>query len=96
MSFLEEMFKENEKRIKKVTEKVSGFENGIAISGLTYGFVECTLSEAQAFSTTTLEYRHISDARKSGEGVGLGTGLPAFYDVSSASWVDLMGNVITT
>jgi len=52
------------------------------------------LAEALQFDTVNTEYRHITNARKSGEGVGVGTGLPAFYDISSGVWCDFMGNPI--
>ena len=95
MSMLEILFEKNGSKIKELSTKVSTIEGQSSVSGLTYSFVVCTLSEAQAFGTTSTEYRHISDARKSSEGVGFGTGLPAFYDVSSGVWVDMSGSPIT-
>jgi len=95
MSMLERLFERNEEKIKEVSTRISVVEGQSAISGMTYSFVVCTLAEAQAFGATSTEYRHISNARKSGEGVGVGTGLPAFYDVSSGVWVDMSGSPIT-
>lgn len=95
MSMLEILFEKNDSKIEELSTRVSIVEGQSAVSGLTYSFVVCTLSEAQAFGATSTEYRHISDARKSGEGVGVGTGLPAFYDVSSGVWVDMLGSPIT-
>lgn len=94
MNLLEKLFDDNKKQISKVNEEVDIIRKQNTVSGISYGFVECTLSEAQAFTTLNFEVRFITNARKSGEGVGLGTGLPAFYDASSSSWLDFTGSVI--
>lgn len=68
------------------------------VVGAAYGFPVSTLANAPLAADGQITYavRFISDARKSGEGVGLGTGLPAFYDPASDSWLDFTGVGITT
>ncbi len=94
MSLVEKLYNKNKKQIDEVNNKVNRLKDS-KTSGFTYGFVSSTLSEAQATTTTIFTLRFITDARKSGEGVGNGTGLPAFYDPDSSTWVDFSGVAIT-
>lgn len=89
------IFKENQAQIDSINEEVKSIKDSIVVSDFTYGFVKVTYAEAVALGVTKTQYYHITDARKSGEGAGNGTGLPAFYDESSSSWVDMLGNPIT-
>lgn len=95
MSLIEELFLINKKEIQEVKEEFGGRIKTKNVSGITYSFVSCTLSQAQSFSASNGELRFITDARKSGETAGNGTGLPAFYDEGSLSWVDFLGTAIT-
>lgn len=94
MFFIDELFKQNKRNIESFNNQFSDINSSKQVSSFTYCFVSCTLAEALQFDTVTTEYRHITDARKSGEGAGLGTGLPAFYDVDTSVWCDFMGNPI--
>lgn len=37
----------------------------------------------------------VSDGRKSGEGAGLGTGVPAYYDATAGDWLNFFDNAVT-
>jgi hypothetical protein len=37
----------------------------------------------------------VSDGRKGGEGIGAGTGVPAFYDATAAAWLNFFDNAAT-
>jgi hypothetical protein len=94
MSVIEELFEINKREIQQNRDDIKVIQQDKPVSGFTYGFIESTLAEALAFPTTTWEVRIITNARKSGEGAGVGTGLPAFYDPSSAAWLDFSGSAI--
>lgn len=63
---------------------------GENISGVAFQFPVSTLATAPlaADGMTTYAARFISDGRKSGEGAGLGTGVPAYYDAATDSWLN--------
>lgn len=94
MSLIEELFKINKKSIKDLNTGIQDIKSTKQVSSFTNSFVSSTLAEAQAFSPVTTEYKHITNARKSGETAGNGTGLPAFYDISSGVWCDFTGSPI--
>lgn len=63
-------------------------------AGQAFAFPTSTLANAPlaADGMATFAVRYISDGRKSGEGAGAGTGLPAWYDASSDSWLTFYDN----
>lgn len=96
MNLIEELFKKNKNYISQVDARLSKVSEDKEVSSFTYSFVKSTLAEANGFEPVDLQIRFITDARKSGEGAGNGTGLPAFWDYQSVTpeWVDFMGNPI--
>ncbi len=94
-SILELAFAKNQERIDKINEDIKEQDSSYFVSQTTYSFVACTLAEALQFGDVPRQLRFITNARKSGEGVGAGTGLPAFYNDATNTWVDFMGNAIT-
>lgn len=59
-----------------------------------YAFPQTTLANAPlaADGMTTAEMRFITDGRKGGESAGNGTGVPAYYDPTSDSWLNFYDN----
>lgn len=96
ISLIEELFKKNKERIDNNKTSIDRLRESGEVSSFTYSFVQSTLTEANAFTPVDLQVRFITNARKSGEGVGAGTGLPAFWDYQAVTpqWVDFMGNPI--
>ena len=92
-TIIEELFNRNKKRIEENAYEIGKIKNN-PVSSFTYSFAKSTLAEAQQFTLTDVQFRFITNARKSGEGAGLGTGLPAFYDPSSGNWKDFTGTDI--
>lgn len=92
---LEELFDMQDAKIEALKTNLNERTNDNFASSFAYSFVDMTLAEATTFGTVPRRMYFITNARKSGETAGNGTGLPAFYDEDSASWVDFAGNAIT-
>lgn len=95
-SLLEKLFERNQELINKNTESISKVSEKSNVSGFTYSFIQSTYAEAVASNPSNYTIRFITNARKSGETAGNGTGLPAYYDpnILTPNWVDFSGNTI--
>lgn len=71
---------------------------GETISGVAYQFPLSTLAAAPLAADGLVTYacRFISDGRKTGEGAGLGTGVPAYYDPTTDSWRNFRDDAAVT
>lgn len=93
---LDRLFKMQQTQIDGIQRDIDNTRSDSNTVGLAYSFIKSTLAEANATVITDFECRIITNARKSGEGAGLGTGLPAFFDPNSSSWLDFSGAAITS
>lgn len=62
---------------------------GNDVSGVAFQFPVSALADAPlaADGMTSYACRFISDGRKTGEGAAAGTGVPAYYDPDTDSWL---------
>jgi len=68
-------------RIAKIEESVSDREAS-GFPSVVYADLQYSADGMSQFSA-----RFVSNGRKAGEGVGVGTGVPAWYDPSSDAWL---------
>lgn len=63
------------------------------------GMATSTLAAAPLFATGGVgdgDFLFISNGRKSGEGVGAGTGIPAYYNAATDSWLRFSDDAAVT
>lgn len=72
--------------------------NAIEKAGEAFSFPISTLADAPlaADGMSTYACRFISDGRKGGEGAGLGTGLPCYYNPVTDQWLTFHDNTAVT
>lgn len=92
MSLIEELYKKQKREIEEVKSDVTKLSKSSEVSSFAYGFVSSTLAEAIASNPSTFQVRFITNGRKSGETAGNGTGVPAYYDSNSSSWLNFYDN----
>ncbi len=75
--------------INTLTRRVDKTEKRSGIANTTFAFESSTLVNAPlaAQGMTTSAVRWITDGRKGGEGVGVGTGIPAYYNPATDEWL---------
>lgn len=71
---------------------------GESIAGEAFQFPISTLADAPLAADGLVTYacRFISDGRKIGEGAGVGTGVPCYYDPTTDTWYTFSSDVAVT
>lgn len=85
----ESMWRELTRQLKQQETTVQNTA-GENVTGVAFQFPISLLADAPLAvdGMTTYACRFISDGRKSGEGAGTGTGVPAFYDPTTDTWLN--------
>lgn len=67
-------------------------------TGEAFSFPKSTLADAPlaADGMATYAVRFITDGRKGGEGAGLGSGVPCFYNPATDEWLTFHDNTAVT
>ena len=88
---LNSAIKTNERNIARLSDKTE-------VSGQTWTFPTSTLANAPlaADGLTAYAVRFISDGRKSGETAGNGTGVPAYYNPATNTWLAFRTDTVVT
>lgn len=85
------IFDETKKQQKLQREQTKELLDNINGTGFSYTFAEYTVSQLPN-SLVAFQVAYASNARKSGETVGNGTGIPCWYDSSDNKWKTFYDN----
>lgn len=95
---IEAVWKRLGERIDRIDARFEKQYNRTEQSMIGQGIAACTLANVPASPAGTLTdgttLRFISNGRKVGEGVGAGTGVPAYYDPVSTNWLRISDDAI--
>ena len=83
-------FREQEERQEEINRLLRDNQN---VVGTAYSFAEYTVSELPS-TLTEFQLGYASNALKSGETSGNGTGCPVWYDPSSSQWKTFYDNSV--
>lgn len=81
-----------QQQTKVLTAMLKAMQGGIAVDPTPAVFTVAALPATAA----TGQWAWASNGRKAGEGAGLGTGLPVYFNPSTATWFTYSGNVVVT
>lgn len=75
-----------------LTALLTSFRNGIAVDPTPASFTVAALPVTGAAG----QYAWASNGRKAGEGAGVGTGVPVFWNTTTHSWFSYLSGVAVT
>lgn len=96
-SAVDAMFANLSRQVASNRQRIGALEN-LELAGSAFSMPISTLADAPlaANGLTTYAMRFISNGRKGGEGAGLGTGVPAYYNPATDTWLTFSGNAAVT
>lgn len=81
----------DQERNKVLNSILAALNKGLLVDPIPAVYTVATLPTTAANG----QFAFASNARKPGEGAGVGTGLPAFFDSATSTWLSYAGTALT-
>lgn len=93
---LSDMVSNVRRDLAEITSKSERSETAGGVRSYTLANAPLAVNGGMSDGTSYIDLAWISNGRKSGEGVGAGTGVLAYYDASSNTWKNIDGYTAVT